>query len=156
VLSDVVRAMRERLVPALAASLALTWTSLLLTVNVLIGFGGQSPLGWALATAAFWGLLVIVALATALWPILGDPARRSTPLGEAVRLAALLVLASPGRMFRLSIVVAVLAVVSTILFAAIVSISVGYIALVSSRIVLPEADRLERRRAELAPPATDR
>jgi uncharacterized membrane protein YesL len=142
VLSDALRAMRQRFIPALAAGFVLTWVALLLTINVLTGFGGSSPIGWGLATAAFWGLVATTALSIAFWPLIADPARRDASLREVIRLSALVILAAPGRMLRLSIVVAILAVVSTIAFAAIVSISVAFIALVSSRVVLPEADQL--------------
>ena len=57
-------------------------------------------------------------------------------------------LAAPFRMFALAVVVMVLTVVSTIAFAALVTISVAFIALVSCHMVLPDADGLVERLAE--------
>lgn len=155
VLSDALAGMRERLVPALVAGAVTTWASLLLALNLLVGFGSTMPLGWAFGTAAAWGLIAIAIVSVAFWPILGDPARRALSLRDAGKLAGLVVLAAPFRILRLALVVTVLAVVSTVLFAAIVSISVAFIALVSSRIVLAEADRLAALRPDLVGAAGD-
>jgi hypothetical protein len=86
-----------------------------------------------------------VAFAWIAWPILLDPARAAEPARDRLRLAALLVLAHPLRVAGLGLVLAVLVVVSTVAVIALVTVSVGFGALVASRYVLPAADRLEAR-----------
>ena len=66
---------------------------------------------------------------------------------ERVRLAGLLVLAHPGRMGALSALLVVVLAVSTVIVAAVLTVSVGFAALVACRYVLPAADRLEARLA---------
>jgi hypothetical protein len=104
-------------------------------------------LGVALATLAAWGLLVAAAVAVAFWPLLVDPARADRPVRDRLRLAGLVVVAYPLRVAALVIVLAVVGLASFVAFAALVTISVAYSALVACRWVLPAADRLEARLA---------
>jgi hypothetical protein len=147
VLSDALRGMRERVFPALVLADVIAWGAMLLVINVRFGLDSTSVLGWAFATLAGWGLLALLGFALAAWPIAGDPARRALPTREVFRLAAYVVLARSRRMLGLLVVYAILAGISTIAFAAILTISVAYLALVSCRVVLPEADRLAERLA---------
>jgi hypothetical protein len=142
VLSDAFAAARELFVPALVAAAAVGWGLGLLALNVAIGTNTSSPLGWAFATLAGWGAVALLIYAVAVWPLLADPARAAEPARERARLAGYVVLAAPFRMFGLTVVIAVIAVVSTIAFAALVTISVAFIALVACHMVLPDADRL--------------
>jgi len=148
VLSDAWTAMRERWVAALAIGAALVVAAVLLGTNIQIGLESDSPLGWAFATVAGWTLVATVIYAIVVWPLLADPDRRAVPARAAARLAGLVVLAAPIRVAGLALVVVALGIVSTILFALVLSISIAYIALLSCRVVLPEADRLAERLAE--------
>src|SRR6266542_209552 len=93
----------------------------------------------ALATGAVATLLV------AFWPILVDPLREELPVRRRLWLALLVNLARPVRMFFLTALLTALLVASTVLFAAVVTVSVAYVSLVAARYVLPAADRLEGR-----------
>jgi hypothetical protein len=66
-------------------------------------------------------------------------------------LAGLLVLAHPIRLGAVGLALAAFLALSTIAIVALVTVSVSFAALVTSRLVLPAADRLE---ASLAAPAT--
>ena len=147
VLSDAAAAMRERALPAVALGAAIEWAFVLLVTNIQIGLGSGTALGWGFATVAAWALLATIVYAVVLWPLLGDPARRRVPARSTARLAALVVLAAPGRTALLTVVVCVLAAISTVAFAAILTISVAYLAIVSCRVILPEADHLVARLA---------
>jgi hypothetical protein len=78
-----------------------------------------------------------------MWPIFSDQARAGRPVAERARLAALLVLARPGRIGALGLVLAVLLAVSAAAVVALATVSVAFSALVASRFVQPAADRLE-------------
>ena len=155
VFSDMGRAMREQLVPALVAAAALRWGCGLLAFNIAIGLGAANPVGWALATLSGWGLVALVMYSVVIWPLLGDPARNEVPARDRARLAGYVVLAAPIRVAVLTAIAVVLGVISSIAFAAVVSITVAYVALLSCRVVLPDADtlaeRLEARRGEGPP-----
>ena len=148
VLSDVMAAIRERFVPALVLAGGTSWATVLLLINVRAGLAFATPLGWAFATIAGWGLLGIVVYTVVLWPILADPDRRAQSARAAGRLAGYVAIGHLWRMLALSAVVVVIGAVSTIAFAAVLTISVAYLALVSCRIVLPEADTMADRLAD--------
>jgi hypothetical protein len=77
--------------------------------------------------------------------LLVDPRRADITIRARLRTAVLLVVAEPVRMVALGASLAVLIVASAIAFAALVTISVAFAALLSSRFVLPAADRLDAR-----------
>ena len=99
------------------------------------------------ATLAGWGAVALLIYAAVVWPLLADPARATEPARERARLAGYVVLAAV-RMFALTVVVVLVTVVSTIAFAALVTISVAFVALVGCHMVLPDADRLVAHLAE--------
>ncbi len=144
--SDALQAYRGHLRPALVVGLVGTAGSTILLINVVTGFvtlGG--PLGWAIGTAAFWGLVILWAWVLCLWPLITDPRREGIAVARHMRLAGLLVLAFPLRVGALGLVTGLVVVVSTVLFAVLVTIALGYCALLGCRYVLPAADRLEGR-----------
>ncbi|MBA2489567.1 MAG: hypothetical protein H0V36_09680 [Chloroflexi bacterium] len=146
VLSDAFSAYRRLLGPALLVGALGIGGTLVLAVNVVAGItvmGG--PMGWALATAAAWGLVFLWAWLIAACSLVADPRRDDDSLAARFRLAALLLLAYPLRMGGLLAVSVVVVTVSLVLFAAIVTISIAYCALVASRYVLPAADCLQGR-----------
>jgi hypothetical protein len=147
-LSDAFAAWRRYLVPALVAGIAITVGVVVGAWDFAAGITSDSLVGWVLGTLAAWGLLLVLAIALAFWPLLVDPARAGRPVRERLRLAGLVVVAYPVRMAVLLAVVLAILVASLVAFAAIVTVSVAYVALVSSRWVLPAADRLEWRLAE--------
>jgi hypothetical protein len=142
---DAIDAWRTDVLPTLAIGGALLAAVIVLSSNVLSGLSSGSPLGWALATLAGWGLIVTWLLAWTLWPILVDPRRADRPVSENVRIASLLVLAHPVRVGSLGLVLAVFLAVSAVAIVALVTISVAFAALIASVFVLPAADRLEAR-----------
>jgi hypothetical protein len=140
---DALDAWRTDILPTLVLGAGLLAATVVLGSNLIAGLSSDSPLGWAFATLAGWGLLAAWLYAWTAWPILTDPARAGRPIAERARLAALLVLARPGRIGGLGILLAVLLVVSAAAVVALATVSVAFAALVASRYVLPAADRLE-------------
>lgn len=122
---------------------------LVLTTNLLVGLGANTPLGWFVAATALWGEVGLGLGLLAAWPILADPRRATLPLRRRLRLAVLVVFLRPLRVGALALFAIALLVVSTILLAALLTIAVAYLALVASRVVLPIADGLE------PPPSSD-
>ena len=124
-----------------------------LVTNLLTGLASAEPIGWILATLAGWGLIAWWTWLVIAWPLVVDPARAGRPLGDRLRLAATLALDRPGRFGALGLLVAVIVVVSTILTAALLTISVAFVALIASHAVYPLADQLDGVAADLAPEA---
>jgi hypothetical protein len=145
---DGIGAWRRYLVPSLATGLGMVLAGTVFTVNMVDGLASGDPIGWAFATFAGWGLLTMSLLAVSFWPLLVDPARDGWGARRALRLAGYLVVAHPLRLAGLVVATAVVLVVSTIAFAALVTISVALTALFGSHFVLASADRLEARLGE--------
>jgi uncharacterized membrane protein YesL len=145
VLSDAFGAYRRWLVPGLVGGFGFVLAAFALVTNLAVGlqFGGIP--GWSFATLSGWGLVMAWLVALSFWPLLVDPRREDVSALRKLRLAAILAIAYPLRVAALGFVAAVISVVSTVAIAAIITISVAYVALVSSRFVLPAADRLEGR-----------
>ena len=144
---DAIDAWRTDLFATLAVGAGLVATVVVLGSNVLSGLTTDSPLGWALATLAAWGLLATWLLAWTIWPILVDPVRAGRPVIERLRLAGTLVLAHPIRIGAMAVTLALFLALSAVAIVALVTVSVAFSALVASRFVLPAADRLEARLA---------
>ena len=142
-IGDVVRATRGELPAVLGLGLASVATGLILMTNALTGLARADPFGLVLATLAGWGLVAWWCGAIVAWPLIVDPARVGRPLRETLRLAGALLLAHPARFGGLAVVVLLIVVISTILTAAILTVSVAFVALVACRSVYPAADRLE-------------
>jgi hypothetical protein len=140
---DAVDAWRTDLVATLAVGIAFVAAVAVLGSNVMTGATSDSPLGWALATLAGWGLLATWLYAWTAWPILADPARVGQPAAEKARLAGLLLLARPVRIGVLGVALAVFLLISAVAVVALATVSIAVAALVASRFVLPAADRLE-------------
>jgi uncharacterized membrane protein YesL len=147
-LSDAATAIRAFVRPALAAGVVVVLATVVLMANVVAGISGGGPIGWAFATLAAWGLAALWIVGLAFWPILADPARHAMRLAARARLAVLVVLAYPVRFASLGTGLALVTLVSTIALAALLSVSVAFMALVASRVTLPAADQLEARLAQ--------
>ena len=145
VLSDITTAIRSHGLSVLAAGVAFEVATLVAATNVVAGIAGGGAIGWAFAVLAGWGLAALWVVGLAFWPLLVDPARDAMPVAARARLAGLVVLAHPARFASLGASVAVVTIVSAVAFAALLSVSVAFIALVASRVTLPSADQLEAR-----------
>ncbi|HET9519421.1 MAG TPA: hypothetical protein VFO73_00070 [Candidatus Limnocylindrales bacterium] len=143
VLSDAWRAYRRFGAVALAIGVVATGGGALLASNLLLGAAMGGIGGWVFATLAAAGLVALWVVSFPVWVILVDPARADQPVRSRLRLAILLVLAAPGRTAILALLLAIILAISTVAFAALLTISVAYASLVAARYLLPLADRLE-------------
>lgn len=143
--SDFFDGMRRSFGPALVAGAGSIAAALVLATNVLVGFGSGNPIGWFFGAMALWGLVGLVMLLVAFWPIVADPRRDGFPLLRRLALAGMTVVGRPRRMLLMSGVVVALLVVSTVLFALVLMVTVAFVSLASSRYVLPTVDELESR-----------
>jgi uncharacterized membrane protein YesL len=148
-LSDGPAAWRLFPLETLGAGIVITGLGLVFGANLLLGLVSVTLFGYVLATVAFWSLVVLASAVLVYWPLLVDPARGGRPLRYRLRLTALLVLASPLRFAVLALVLGVLVAISTVLFAALLTITIAYTALVATRYTLPVADRFEGRATQL-------
>jgi hypothetical protein len=107
-----------------------------------------------IGTLAGWGLVFLFIGLGAFWPLMLDPLRDEAPLRQKLWLSLGVVFYQPLRYLVLCLICAAILIVSTIAFAALLSISLAFVALVTCRYVLPTADRLEGR-ATYAEPILD-
>jgi hypothetical protein len=150
-LSDSFAAWRRYARPALAAGTAITLCALVFGGNLLLGLTSGTALGYGFATIALWSLLLLASISLVYWPLLVDPERASLTARQRIRLTAYLVLGFPLRFGALTLVLAVLVAISVIFFAALLTITIAYCAVVASRYVLPAADRFEGRMTKVVP-----
>jgi hypothetical protein len=143
VLSDVGTAIRRFGLVAVASGALLALAVAILASNAYLGANLGGPVGWVLTTLSLTGLFALWVLSWPFWVLLVDPEREDRPLRSRARIAALLVVAAPGRLAWLSLLLAVLLLVSTVAFVAVLTIAPAYAALVSARYCLPLSDRLE-------------
>ena len=149
--SDSLDAWRRFLGPVVLMGVVVGVGTSVLLFNMIFGFSSSDPIGWLFATLALWGFLALWAVALAFWPLLLDPLRVGEPLAARLRLAVTVIIVSPGRYLALMLLAWVFLLVSTILLAALLTISVAIVALVFSRYVLPIADRIESRATLMVP-----
>ena len=146
--SDFVGGMRRFGPAALLVAGGAAILAFVFTTNVLVGLGAGNPLGWFISALALWGDVGLVMLLTTVWPILVDPEREGLGLRQRLTLAGLAVIGRPIRVLVLTVVIVLVLAVSTVLFATLVIVSVAYVAIVSSRVVLPLVDEVEARLPE--------
>ena len=149
--SDFVDGMRRFGIAALATAAGAAILAVVFTTNIGVGLEVGGPLGWFISALALWGDVALVMLLVAFWPVLVDPDREGVGLRRRLMLAGLVVIGRPGRVLALTAAVAAILAVSTVLFAAILLVSVAYVAIVSARYVLPLLDALEARLPEGRP-----
>lgn len=142
--SDFVGGMRRFWLRAIAVTVGAAVLAVVLTTNVLVGLANANPVGWFISAMALWGVVGLAMLLVAFWPILVDPRRETAGFRAKLSLAGLVVIGRPMRVLALTVVVGVIIFASTILFAALVIMSIAYVSLVSSRYVLPLADQVEQ------------
>ncbi len=143
--SDFTAGMRRYSLTALGTGAGATFLASVFTANVVIGLQIGGVLGWLFSALALYADIGLAMMLVALWPILVDPLREGLPLRRRLYLAVLVNLARPGRMFALTFLIGAVLLASTVLFAALLTVSVAYVSLVAARYVLPVADRLEGR-----------
>ena len=142
-LRDIAWPYRHLPVRWLVLGIAVVAAGLMLGTNIVVGLTGGEPARWAIATLAGWGLVALWCGALVGWPLLVDPARSETSLTDGLRLVGGLLLAHPLRIAALALAMAIVTAISFVLTAAILTISVSFVALVACRSVYPAADRLE-------------
>jgi uncharacterized membrane protein YesL len=143
----VLAACRDDAGPTLLLGLAFVASTLILGTNLAVGLTQSEPLGWVIGTFAAWGLVVLWCAAIVTWPLVVDPERASQRIGQRLRLAGLLLLAFPVRFVLLGALVAIVTLVSAVLLAVLLTVSIAFIALIACRYMYPAADRLELRLA---------
>jgi hypothetical protein len=147
--SDFLGGMRAFALPALTVGFGATILAVVFAVNVAVGLQLSNPLGWFLAATAAYAEVALAMVLVAAWPILVDPERDGVSFGRKLSLAALVIVARPGRILVLTFALLAILAAGVVILAGIALVGVAYAALVSSRYVLPVADRLDRRTVEV-------
>jgi hypothetical protein len=145
---DFLGAMRRFGPASVLVALGAATLAMVLTTNIFVGLEANHPLGWFMTAMALWGDVGVVMFLVAFWPVFVDPRRDALGLRQKLALTGLVVIGRPVRVIALTILVSFILAVSTVLFAALVIVSVAYVALVSSRVVLPMVDQIEARLPE--------
>ena len=140
---DILWPYRHAAGPILLLGVCLVAATVILGTNLLVGIGQGQPGGWVLATLAGWGLVAVWSATLVGWPLVVDPARETQPLLARLRLAGALLLVQPARIAALAVAIAIISAISTVLTAALLTVSISFMALVACRVVYPAADRLE-------------
>ncbi len=153
---DFVFGIRHYALPTLGLGLVAVVLAVVFTANVFIGLDTGGIFGWSFSAFALYGDIGLAMFLVAAWPILVDPLRQDMSIARRLKLAALVNVARPGRMFALTVVIAAIVLISTALFAALLTVSVAFVSLVTARYVLPAADRLEGRETKLDLYSADR
>ena len=144
VLGDVASAWRIYAIPAIGAGVVMVAIAVTLGANVVTGALAGGPAGWAFAALAGWGLVAAWVVGLSFWSILVDPARDHLSTLAKARLAVASVLAFPARFGFMGLFLAVVTVASAIAVVALLTIGVGYVALVATRFTLSASDSVER------------
>jgi len=142
---DFITGMRRFAAPAIALGIVSTAAGAVFTANIGFGLSQGSIIGGIFAVLALYADLALAMYLVAAWPILVDPVRETMSLRDRLQLAFYVLASRFGRLLALTLVILAILIVSTILFAALVTISVAYVSLVATRYVLPAADRFEGR-----------
>ncbi len=143
--SDTIAGMRRFAGAALAIGAGATFLAAVFSANIVIGIQVGGIAGGVFSVLAAYADLGLAIYLVAAWPIVVDPLREELTLRSRLWLAFLVIAARPGRMLLLTLVVLAILVASTVLFAALLTISLAYVSLATTRYVLPAADRLEGR-----------
>lgn len=142
---DFIDGVRRFWAPAFGVGLLAAVLAFVFTVNIFIGLEMEGVAGWIFSAFALYADIALAMFLVAAWPIMVDPLREDLSLRRRLWLAVVLNFARPGRMFALTFIMVALLVASTVLLAALVTVSIAYISLASTRYVLPALDRLEGR-----------
>lgn len=143
--SDSMDAMRGRFWRLFGIGVAQLLLSAVAAADVLIGLQLTGFVGPVVVIGGFYTLAAIWLLAITTWPLLLDPVRAGDGIRPTLRLGFLLAVAHPVRLSVLAATLAVFLVLSTVLVAALVTVSGAVAMLIAAHYVLPAADRLEKR-----------
>lgn len=143
--SDAVDAMRARFWPLFALGVLQLALTAVAAADVLIGLRLSGLVGAVVVIGGGYTLAAIWLLAVTTWPLLLDPERADDGVRPTIRIGFLLAVAHPLRMAALATLLALFLALSTVLAAALVTISGALTMLVAAHYVLPAADRLEGR-----------
>jgi hypothetical protein len=143
--SDAVDAVRGRFWGLLGIGMAQLALTAVAAIDILIGLQLEGFIGPVVVIGGIYTLAAIWLLAVSTWPLLLDPVRAGDGVRHTLRLGPLLALAHPVRLGLLALLLAVFLAVSTVLAAALVTVSGAVAMLVAAHYVLPAADRLEGR-----------
>ena len=143
--SDGIGAMRGRFWRLLGIGVAQLLLSAIAGTDILIGLQLEGFIGPIIVIGGLYTLAAIWLLAITTWPLLLDPVRAGDGVRRTLRIGLLLALAHPIRLGILALLLAAFLVVSTVLAAALVTVSGAIAMLVAAHYVLPAADRLEGR-----------
>lgn len=143
--SDGIDAVRGRFWRLVGIGLLQLLLSVVAAVDVLIGLQLSGIVGPIVVVGGAYTLAAIWLVAVTTWPLLLDPVRARDGTRGSLRLGLLLVLAHPVRLGVLALLLAGFLAASTVLAAALVTVSGALTMLVAAHYVLPAADRLEGR-----------
>jgi hypothetical protein len=120
--------------------LAATVIALVATVDLAAALDRDDLAGAAFATLAAWALLALGVMACVTWPLVGDPRRAARGTRALVRLATTVAFLHTLRVTLAALGSAVVLAVSAVLVAPLLTVSMGLVALLLCRVVLPLAD----------------
>lgn len=143
--SDAVDAVRPRFWSQLGIGIAQLVLIAVAAADVLIGLQLPGLVGPVVVIGGIYTLAAIWLLAVTTWPLLLDPERRRDRIRPRLRLGFMLAVAHPLRMGAAAASLGVLLAVSTVLAAALVTVSGALAMLIAAHYILPAADRLEGR-----------
>jgi hypothetical protein len=136
---DAIRPWREAHLARRAILLAalVAYPAIVLGTNVLGGLSVGSPLGWAMATLAGWGLIATWVVAWVAWPVVFRPDADAEPLTERLRLAVVVAARQPGMTGATAAFLALVVVVGLMLVVALLTVAMSFAALTATRRVSP-------------------
>lgn len=145
-LGDFLVATRQFALPSIGVAAAGLGVALILVIDIDLGFGGSLGLfGWFLGASGIYGLLALVMLLVAVWPVLVDPAHDDLSIRRRLQLAGLVMIGRPGRLFAVTVLVVGVLAIATVLLGVLLIVGVAFAALLATRWVLPTLDYLEAR-----------
>jgi hypothetical protein len=143
--SDFTDAVRRRFLPLFGVGVVQLVIVIVAAVDAVIGVQTPGVLGPVLLITSLYTLVGLWIVSITTWPLLLDPLRADDGVRPTLRLGLLLAVAHPVRMAGLALVLGVLLVASTVVAAALVTVSGALVMLIAAHYVLPAADRLEGR-----------
>lgn len=129
---------RRAAVPLLG--LVATVVAVVAIVDLVAALDRDDPLGAAFATLAAWALVALGVMACVTLPLVGDPMRAAKGTRALLRLATTVTLLHTGRVVLAALGSVVMLGVSAILIAPLLTVSMGFVASLLCRVVVPLAD----------------
>ncbi len=120
--------------------LVATVATLVAIVDLVAALDRDDLVGAAFAPLAAWALLALGVVACVTWPLVGDPMRADMGTRALLRLATTVAFVHTLRVLLATLGSAVVLAVSAVLIAPFLTVSMGFVALLLCRVVLPLAD----------------